>query len=136
MPRVPIAAVCLPPLIAASVAFGLVLAWTVDARPLWPEESLTLSEAVVLRDRAEVIRLARLGQDLNRKSGIRAGFIEGRDALLLTPVAAAVEGRQPQLLLVLRREGARPTVEEKEYLIERAAALNLGEAIPLLRAFP
>jgi hypothetical protein len=84
--------------------------WTVDAARgggLWGPEPVSLSEAVITRDRGEVEWQIGTGADPNAPSRIRAGMLMD-GAVTMTPLAAAVWERLPDLLEMLIHHGAVP----------------------------
>ena len=75
-------------------------------RPLiWPAPDLTLSGAVALRDRGEVVRQIMVGADPNRRYPTR-GTLRSGENVALTPLEAAVITREPYMVgLVLEYGG-------------------------------
>ena len=90
-----------------AIVFGLSgAAALTTGRPLvWPPTELTLSEAVALRDRGEVIRQIMLGVDPNRRYQTHDVFRELED-VALTPLEAAVITRESSLVSLLLESGA------------------------------
>ncbi len=101
----PALAICLPGslLIAATAAMLIGLPFGVD--PLWRVEPLTLPEAAALRDNGEVVRLIDLGEDPNAAGPVRPNFLRN-DALVVTPLEAAVGARRADMVEVLLEQGA------------------------------
>ena len=105
-PRVTALLVAVPGILVA-VLFGLSGgAALTTGRPLvWPATDLTLSEAVALRDRGEVIRQIMLGVDPNRRYRTHAVFRADED-VALTPLEAAVISREGYIVGLLLDYGA------------------------------
>jgi hypothetical protein len=74
-------------------------AWT------WPPDVVTISEAVATGNYAEVVRQSELGVDPNRPTSIRADMLT-REATELTPLQAAVLGRNALMFRILLDQGA------------------------------
>lgn len=88
----------------ARVVFLILAIW--DIHPFWMWEPLNLAEAAALRDRGEVSRLLREGQDPNATYLVRRGFV--RDyAMRLTPIQAAQATRRDEIVQILTDAGAR-----------------------------
>ena len=103
---VPAYCVALPGIVVAML-FGVSgAASLVTGRPLmWPPPDLTLSEAVALRDRGEVVRQIMFGADPNRRYPTHDVFRDGEE-VALTPLEAAVITREPYMVgLVLQYGG-------------------------------
>lgn len=73
--------------------------------PIWPDQDLTLSEAVVTRAEADLVRLLRTGADPNAPYDVRPGLLESR-AVRVTPIEAAVRSHDAEMLERLLRHGA------------------------------
>lgn len=77
-----------------------------NANPFWRSEPLNLSEAAALRDAGEVARLLEAGADPNATYEVRAGFLF-TTARRLTPLEAARLAGRPEIVGLLRSDGAR-----------------------------
>jgi hypothetical protein len=100
-------ALALPSCLLAAVAFTMLAVAIVDPYPRWSNEILNLSEAALAADTATVARLIEEGEDVNVRRPIRPA-VGGADALMLTPLEAAVSERRPELVTFLVSRGARP----------------------------
>ncbi len=87
------------PGIVVALVFGVSgAASLVTGTPLvWPPPDLTLSEAVALRDRGEIVRQMMAGADPNRRYPTYGVFREGEE-VALTPLEAAVITREPAMV--------------------------------------
>lgn len=83
------------PCLAAALGLAAVgVTELVTGRPLlWPPRDATLSEAIVLRDPAEMARLITNGADPNARYDV-VGVIRPRHRYRLTPLEAAVATRE------------------------------------------
>lgn len=73
---------------AAGLAVSLVAALG-GRDPIWPDHQLTLSEAVVTRAEADIVRLLGEGADPHAPYDVRPGLLED-EAVRVTPREAAV----------------------------------------------
>ena len=99
------AALWLPQLAALALAVSVLVAWVAAADVFWPLPELTLSEAVVTRDYAEVVRLIESCADPNRPSHIRVDMLNSAE-YTKTPLEAAVGTGVIELVQLLLRHGA------------------------------
>lgn len=74
-------------------------AWT------WPPDEVTLSEAVATANYAEVARQLESGANPNPATKVRAGLL-GRAVVQVTPLQAAVWGRNARIMQMLIDGGA------------------------------
>jgi hypothetical protein len=97
--------VAVPPAIVA-VAFALSgVAALLAGRPLvWPQQDITLAEAVGLRDQGEVVRLIANGADPNRRYAVRNVFRED-ETLAMSPLEAAVITREVYMMELVEHYG-------------------------------
>lgn len=105
---------------------------------LWPiftggPPVVSLSEAVVTRAQAEVVRLLRDGVDPNARAPMQ-GLFDDVSVVNATPLEAAVAARDEELLAVLLRYGAAITPDNAHVLRCIAEARGAGEGI--LRQLP
>lgn len=104
----------------------------VTGRPLiWPPASLTLSEAVALRDRGEVARQIMLGADPNRRYPTNDVFRED-EYVALTPLEAAIITREPYMVGLVLDYGA--LVNDHNAPVLQCLAENV-HAEPLRQSF-
>ena len=98
--------VVIPPVLV-TVLFGVSgAAALITGRPLiWPPATMTLSEAVALRDRGEMARQIMLGADPNRRYPTRDVFRED-EHVQLTPLEAAVITRESYMVGLVLEYGA------------------------------
>jgi len=116
----PALALVVPLLVPVGLAGYVVAGWVSGPLPFWTAPDLTLSEAVIVRDGAESLRLIRAGRDPNRAWPVRADLSEtGRDDVM-TPLEAAVAIRRVEIVHLLLEQGAVLTAAERSALIDRA----------------
>jgi hypothetical protein len=72
---------------------------------IWPAQTLTLSEAVALRDQGEAIRQIMIGTDPNRRYAVTDVFRPDEQATL-TPLEAAVITRELHMVQLVVDYGA------------------------------
>ena len=97
-------ALALPALIWIAAA-TLVLAGTLFGyRALAAPADVTMAEAAVLRDEAELLRQMRHGANPNVKAPVRRGMLSDQD-YILPPLEAAIAARHPQVVQVLVENG-------------------------------
>lgn len=119
-PLLPSLALVVPLLVPVCLAAYVAAGWVSGHVPFWTVPDLTLSEAVLVRDGAESLRLIRNGRDPNRAWPVRADLSEtGRDDVM-TPLEAAVAIRRVELVRLLLAQGAVVTSAERSALIDRA----------------
>ena len=99
--------------------------------PLWRVEPLTLSEAAALRDNGEVVRLIDAGEDPNKAGAVRAELLRN-DALVVTPLEAAVGIDRPDIIEVLLDNGAVLDAMTWTHLMCFATSIEADEAIDFL----
>lgn len=92
--------------LSAGLVVALVCA-AVGRSPIWPDHGLTLSEAVVTRADADIVRLLGYGNDPNAPYDVRPGLLEDH-AVRVTPLEAAALVREAGALEHLLRNGALP----------------------------
>ena len=90
-------------LIVATATMLLALPFGVD--PVWRVEPLSLPEAAALRDAGEVLRLINGGGDPDVPGTVRGYFLRN-DAVVVTPLEAAVAADRTDVLEVLLDNGA------------------------------
>ena len=88
----------------------VLVGWVSGSNPFWTVPDLTLSEATMVRDAGEAVRLIRAGHDPNRAWPVRA-----------------VQIRRLEFVQLLVREGARMTAAERSTLVDRARRLGAGD---------
>jgi len=94
-------------LVAAGLAVWLVASWL--GLPLAAAgNGVTLSEAAMLADHADVVRLISLGADPNAPARVRAGTLD-RAAHVMSPLEAATHSRQSGVMQLLMDSGAAMT---------------------------
>jgi hypothetical protein len=92
-------------LVIVGLAAWLVASWF-GMPPTAAGTSITLSEAAMLADHADVLRLIRQGADPNAPASVREGMIDfGRRTML--PLEAATRSHQPGIMQLLINSGAR-----------------------------
>jgi hypothetical protein len=101
------AAVCvaLPgSLVIAGAALWMAM-WLVSVPPANAGDDLTLAEAAMLADHADVVRLIHQGADPNAPARIRAGTLDFSEHTM-TPLEAATRSRQSGIMQLLIDSGA------------------------------
>jgi hypothetical protein len=116
--------VSMPALLVCALFFADTVAGMIGHRFMWPPPTLTLVDAVVLRDAGETAAQIINGADPNVPSSFsRASSLFGRRSVL--PVEAAVITGETHLLELLVNYGAR--LDEPTLLRLRCEAERLGE---------
>ena len=118
-----------PMCLAAYVAGG----WVSGRSPFWTTPELTLTEAVLVRDAAESLRLIRAGRDPNRAWPVRADLSETGREDVMTPLEAAVAIRRVEIVHLLLEHGAAVTAAERSVLIDRARRLGGADVAEYLQ---
>jgi hypothetical protein len=115
--------------LAAYVAGG----WVSGQSPFWTAPDLSLSEAVIVRDAAESLRLIRAGRDPSRAWPVRADLSETGHDDVMTPLAAAVAVRRVEIVHLLLEHGAALSTAERLALIDRAQRVGGVDVADYLR---
>ena len=102
----------------------VVIGWAGGAAPFWSTPDVSLSEAVIVRDIAEAVRLIRAGHDPNRSWPVRADLSDNRQSESLTPLEAAIRTRRLEVAQVLVGAGARVTGGAQAALVEYARRVD------------
>jgi hypothetical protein len=99
-------AVAVPPVAGLGLLWFLVAAEAMGRGFFSAPAAPTISEAAATGEAARVVELVRQGRDPNGLSRVQAGLLDSapRD---LTPIAAAILGAQPEMVGLLRQQGAR-----------------------------
>lgn len=127
-------ALFLPQLAALALVLAVLAGWMVGADTFWPLPEITLSEAVVTRDYAEVVRLIESGADPNRPAHIRVDMLNSAE-YTKTPLEAAVGTGVIELVQLLLRHGAViPAGAEHEALICESVRVEAEDVTELLLA--
>jgi hypothetical protein len=104
-------ALALPPTIGVIVCAASGVAALVRGQPLlWPAHSMSLTEAVAMRDTAEIVRQIALGADPNRRYDAWDVLKRGQH-VTLTPLEAAIATRESYVFDLLVANGANVTPE-------------------------
>lgn len=77
----------------------------VGADPQWRDTGISLCEAIVVRDIAQVVRRVEAGEDPNRSCPVDEGANRGASRLM-TPLEAATAAGDPAIVNVLVEHGA------------------------------
>jgi hypothetical protein len=101
----------LPAVVLSGVIIAVAIASIGGLVPTARDYQLTLAEAAALHDVAEIVRLVRRGGDPRAPAAVRAGMI-GEDAMMLTPMAAAILERRADVIALLADVGARIRPDE------------------------
>ena len=100
------AALALPALAWIAGATLLLVAVAFGYRALAAPADLTMSEAAVLSDQAELLRQMRHGANPDAQASIRRGMF-GEQDYLMTPLEAAIAGRHVESVQVLVDNGTK-----------------------------
>jgi hypothetical protein len=103
------------------------------ADPLWRVEPITLAEASALRDNGEVVRQIEAGADPNAPSRVRADVLRA-DAVVVTPLEAAVASDRGDMVQVLVEQGATLDAATWNRLACFASRLEADDALAALEA--
>jgi hypothetical protein len=114
----------IPPVSVLACAVSVLLLAALGFEPVWANIDVTLVEAARDGDIAEVYRLVQAGENPNRSGAVR---LDSGRVVTLTPLEAAVESRQVEVLEVLMNAGARASEGERQILICLAAAVSAAE---------
>jgi hypothetical protein len=135
----------LPGLVAAAPGVGLALCslwWSVGAPlngGLWPPDAVSLPEAVLTRNGAEVVRLVNAGARVDRRVPVDPSLLSGGEAVPLTALEAAVWARDPALVRLLVASGSAvdaATLLTLRCLSERHPDAGVRAALERLSAAP
>ena len=109
-----------------AVVFGVSgAAALVTGRPLvWAPEDITLSEAVALRDRGEVVRQIMAGRDPNQRYETHDVFREG-EHVALTPLEAAVIMHERYMVELVLAYGA--SLNDRNSAVLQCLAANVQD---------
>jgi hypothetical protein len=127
-------ALAAPFVVPLSLSLYVLVGWVSGGNPFWTVPDLTLSEATMVRDAGEAVRLIRAGHDPNRAWPVRADLSDSGQPEVLTPLEAAVQIRRLEFVQLLVREGARMTAAERSTLVDRARRLGAGDITDYLQA--
>ena len=130
-PRVIAAALAMPAVILLAATALLLLAVPFGYRAFAAPANLTMSEAAILRDQAEVLRQLQHGVDPHALQSIREGIIAD-DIFTMTPFEAAIAGRHLEVLELLVRNGAAVSDHEARRLICLSRAKEAPEITTFL----
>jgi hypothetical protein len=122
----------MPPLAGFVAVAGFLLAEASGARPLSAEPA-NVSEAAATGAAARAIRFIVNGEDPNRPWPIREGVL-GSTPYRVDAIDAAILGRRPEIVEVLRQHGALVTDAVRSACLIRA--VDLPELLPLVGASP
>jgi hypothetical protein len=121
----------IPPASVLACAVIILQLAAVGFESVWTSRYVTLVEASRNGDIAGVYRLVSAGSDPNQSDAVR---LEGDRVTMLTPLEAAVESRQVEVLQVLVHAGARASEDDRQTLVCLAAAVNAPEVADYLHS--
>ena len=116
----------LPSLVAVTFAFSGLVALLAGRPLIWPQEDITLAEAVGLRDQGEVVRLIAAGADPNGRFAVRNVFRED-EQLAMSPFEAAVITRETYMMALVEDYGGVIDARNAAVLQCLAQALDAGD---------
>ena len=99
-------AIALPALAWMAAGTLLLVATLFGYRALAAPADLTMAEAAVLRDEAELLRQMRHGADPNVQASMRRGMLSDQD-YIMTPLEAGIAGRHVEVVQVLVENGTK-----------------------------
>jgi hypothetical protein len=99
------AALALPALAWLAAATVVLAAVLLGYRALAAPADLTITEAAVLSDEAELLRQIRHGANPNADASMRRGMLGDQD-YIMTPLEAAIAGRHAEVVQLLVDNGA------------------------------
>ena len=99
--------VALPGFLFAMACLVLPVADAFGVSPLWPDERLTLSEAVAARDLGALNELVGKGADFEQSYRVRGGYLWEQDKML-TPFEVALAASREDVIEWLRARGIEP----------------------------
>jgi hypothetical protein len=103
----------------------------VGYRPLWADRGVTLAHAAHGGDTATVFRMLSAGSDPNTAGPVP---LDGHaEPVVLTPLEAAVESRQVEVVQLLTKMGARADESDRRRLACLATAVSAPEVAVYLR---
>jgi hypothetical protein len=110
----------------------MLLAAVVGYRPLFASRNTTLAEAARGGDTATVFRMLSTGSDPNLAERVA---LDGRpERAVLTPLEAAVESRQVEVMQLLMKMGARASESDRQQLACLSIAVDAPEVGAYLRS--
>jgi hypothetical protein len=115
-----------PPLVLIGATAVMLVMGAGGRHPFWDEPPVTVCEAAIMRDAAEVLRLLRVGADPNARCQVRPGLL-GPQERSASPLEAAIRARQTSVVEILLAEGARPDPQA----LALAQCLEAEEAVEL-----
>jgi hypothetical protein len=115
--------------VALAMAVFTIAGWVRGDDPLWRPQELTLSEAAMVRDAAEMTRLIRGGADPNRASWVRDELVDSGRGESMTPLEAAIRNDRGEIVALLFREGLRLDADTRGAMIARARATGADEVL-------
>ncbi len=120
------------PLLVLAVSGVVLLLALVGYQPLWASREVTLVQAAQGGDSATVFRLLSAGSDPNAAGPVL--FDRRKDSVMLTPLEAAVESRQVEVVQLLMKMGARTTEPDRARLACLADVVDAPEVAAYLKA--
>jgi hypothetical protein len=127
-----LAIVAAPPLTAFALVAGFFIAEATGWQPLNGEPA-NLSEAAATGAAASALRFIADGADPNIARPIGAGVL-GSQERTVDAIDAAILGRRPEMITLLRQHGARVTDAARAQCL--ADAIDFPDALPLLDLQP
>ena len=126
-------ALALPVLIWIAAATLVLVGTLCGYRALAAPSDLTMAEAAVLRDGAELLRQMRHGADPNAAAPIRRGILSDRD-YILTPLEAAIAARHAEVVQLLVENGTTLDLQDLPRLLCLARIGNATEIVAFLES--
>jgi len=123
-----LAIVAAPPLAAFTLVAGFFLVEAAGWQP-FNAQPANVSEAAAVGAAASALRFIADGSDPNVARPIAAGVL-GSQARTVDAIDAAILGRRPEMITLLRQHGARVTDAARSQCL--AEAIDFRDALPLL----
>jgi hypothetical protein len=119
------------PLLLLGVSVVMLLLAMLGYQPVWAGRDVTLAQAAQGGDTASVFRMLSAGSDPNAAGPVR---LDRRpDAVTLTPLEAAVESRQVEVVQLLMKMGAHVSDSDRVRLACLADAVDASEVASYLQ---
>jgi dolichyl-phosphate beta-glucosyltransferase len=124
--------VAIPPIVIAAFALLIGIGLPPVAGWFWPESDTNIVEAAFVRDAARVLALAPR-ESMNQAQRLRETLLDSDDPRMMTPLEAAVRGKNEEVVRIVLELGARPAADEVRRLHCLAVKEGVNGAAQMLR---